>query len=264
MSREHLAPLGFSLLLHVGFAVLFLIGSRFNGELTGSGGNEAVESIQARIVTAAELERAIRARDEEMARALQTEMEQQRRQRERVAATQRERERRAEQQRQREATARNAESEKRLAEERARKEAEEIASRRETERRAAEEQTRQETARRQAESKAELHEALDAEVRFQEAKRSGLVDEYRSSIKQKVTRNWLPPQNLPDNVNCVVRVGQIPGGEVVSVQVEFCNGDEILKRSVEAAVWKASPLPDPPDSSVFDRTIEFVFKPRED
>jgi colicin import membrane protein len=55
-------------------------------------------------------------------------------------------------------------------------------------------------------------------------------------------------------------VEQIPGGEVVKAQVTDCNGDDALKRSVENAVYRASPLPRPEDPAIFDRVIEFTFK----
>ncbi len=57
-------------------------------------------------------------------------------------------------------------------------------------------------------------------------------------------------------------MNQIPGGEVISVTVTQCTGDEVFRRSVEAAVYKASPLPRPSDSALFDRDIVFTFKPK--
>jgi colicin import membrane protein len=58
-------------------------------------------------------------------------------------------------------------------------------------------------------------------------------------------------------------VGIIPGGEVVSVQITRCNGDEVVRRSIEAAVMKASPLPNPPSGVPFERVITFVFIPED-
>ena len=246
MSREHFEPLVFSILLHAGFAVIFLVGIRISGEITVVASGPVVESIQARIVTAAELERAIQARDQEIARAQQAVQDQQ----------QRERDRNAERERQRRLEARQAED-------RGRQEAEALEARRDAERIAAEEQARQNALRRQSERESELRSALDAEAQREDAIQSGLLAEYVSDIQQKVIRNWSPPQNLPDGLICVVRVEQLPTGDVSSVRITSCNGNDIIVRSIEAAVWKASPLPKPSDMSVFERTIDFVFNPRE-
>jgi colicin import membrane protein len=58
-------------------------------------------------------------------------------------------------------------------------------------------------------------------------------------------------------------VTQVPGGEVVGVRVGECNGDESVRASIEAAVLKASPLPEPPDPSLFERNLRLEFKPDE-
>ncbi|VAX00785.1 hypothetical protein MNBD_GAMMA19-1108, partial [hydrothermal vent metagenome] len=52
------------------------------------------------------------------------------------------------------------------------------------------------------------------------------------------------------------------GGEVVNVTVTQCVGDDVFRRSVEAAVYKASPLPRPSDPALFERQILFNFKPK--
>jgi len=82
-------------------------------------------------------------------------------------------------------------------------------------------------------------------------------------ISQKVTRNWIRPPSTGAGLECVVVVTQIPGGEVAGVQIERCNGDAAVRRSIEAAVLKASPLPLPDDPSLFDRSLRFTFKPEQ-
>jgi hypothetical protein len=42
---------------------------------------------------------------------------------------------------------------------------------------------------------------------------------------------------------------------VIGVTILSCNGDDAVRRSVEAAVHKSSPLPEPSDPSLFDRNI---------
>jgi colicin import membrane protein len=59
----------------------------------------------------------------------------------------------------------------------------------------------------------------------------------------------------------VLNVTQIPGGEVIQVSIGACNGDQAVRESIEAAVYRASPLPAPPDPSLFDRSLKILFKP---
>jgi colicin import membrane protein len=61
---------------------------------------------------------------------------------------------------------------------------------------------------------------------------------------------------------CKMRIVQLPGGEVMSVQFDAsCPYDEAGKRSVEAAVLKAQPLPYAGFESVFNRRLNFTFRP---
>jgi colicin import membrane protein len=59
----------------------------------------------------------------------------------------------------------------------------------------------------------------------------------------------------------VLNVTQVPGGEVTEVSIGECNGDQAVRESIEAAVYRASPLPPPPDPSLFDRNLRIIFKP---
>jgi colicin import membrane protein len=58
-------------------------------------------------------------------------------------------------------------------------------------------------------------------------------------------------------------VTQIPGGTVAAVRMGACNGDEAVRRSIEAAVLRASPLPLPADPRLFERNLRFSFKPEQ-
>jgi colicin import membrane protein len=92
---------------------------------------------------------------------------------------------------------------------------------------------------------------------------SGQLAEYLALIGNRVERKWVQPASAKPGVECVVHVTQIPGGEVVNVRVGECNGDAAVVRSIEAAVFSASPLPLPSDPSLFDRNLRFTFKPEE-
>lgn len=88
-----------------------------------------------------------------------------------------------------------------------------------------------------------------------------MLGRYRLAIADAVTRNWLRPDNARPGINCRLRIVQIPGGEVIQASVTSpCNADELTRRSIEAAVMKAQPLPYRGYESVFSRSIDFNFK----
>ena len=65
---------------------------------------------------------------------------------------------------------------------------------------------------------------------------------------------------MPLGATCTLVIRQIPGGEVVDVQIGSpCAYDEAGRRSVEAAVWKAQPLPYAGFEPVFARTLTLKF-----
>ena len=210
-------------------------------------------------------EGAIRRAREEQER--QATLEQQRReeQRRREAAVEQRRREQVEQQRierikLEEESQRQAEAERQRREQ---KEAERLA-RIEQERQAAELRRQQaEEARQRAEREAELRVAMQAEERLMAAERGGLLAQYIAVIRQKVERNWVRPVSAGAGLECVVHVTQIPGGEVVGVRLGNCNGDDVVVRSIEAAVYRSSPLPLPPDPELFERNLRFTFKPEQ-
>ena len=124
--------------------------------------------------------------------------------------------------------------------------------------RQAEEQRKAE-AQRQAE--ADLKRSLAAEQRVNSAASMSALASWRSQITAKITRAWLRPPTARAGLECNLYVTQVPGGEVTQVRVGECNGDQAVRESIEAAVYRASPLPPPPDPSLFDRNLKINFKP---
>jgi colicin import membrane protein len=91
-----------------------------------------------------------------------------------------------------------------------------------------------------------------------------LTAKYAAAIQQAVLNQWLRPDNVPLGQRCRVQIRQLPGGEVIDVQVQpGCPYDEAGKRSLEAAILRAQPLPYRGFESVFQRTLNFNFEARD-
>ena len=85
---------------------------------------------------------------------------------------------------------------------------------------------------------------------------------YGVAIQIAVERQWLRPDSIRQGQRCQVLIVQIPGGEVVDVQVSAnCPYDELGRRSLEAAILKASPLPYAGFEDVFQRRLVLNFQP---
>ena len=91
-----------------------------------------------------------------------------------------------------------------------------------------------------------------------------LAARYAAALQAAILRNWTRPESVPFGQRCRLVIRQIPGGEVVDVKFEgACPYDELGRRSVEAAVLKASPLPYAGFEEVFDRQVNFNFEARD-
>lgn len=107
--------------------------------------------------------------------------------------------------------------------------------------------------------------AEPAEQEQQQAGNEGTDNDLRAryvlALQTAVTNGWLRPEAAQAGLRCTVRIVQIPGGEVLSATVvPPCNGDDMTRRSIEAAVLRAQPLPYSGYEQVFERSIEFNFR----
>jgi colicin import membrane protein len=190
--------------------------------------------------------------------------EQERKQRE-LEEQEKQRVEREEAQRVADARAQREKEERAAAEaERKRQETERLA-REKVEREKAEQAARQKAAeeRLRAQREAELRAQLAAEERVTAARSSGQMQQYLAQIQARIERAWIRPASARQGLSCEVRITQVPGGEVVGVQVQTCNGDDAVRQSIEAAAYRASPLPQPSDSALFDRNLVVTFRPEE-
>ena len=83
---------------------------------------------------------------------------------------------------------------------------------------------------------------------------------YAAALQAAILRNWTRPESVPLGQRCRIVIRQIPGGEVIDAKVDpSCPYDELGRRSVEAAVLKAQPLPYAGFETVFQRTLRLNF-----
>jgi colicin import membrane protein len=110
---------------------------------------------------------------------------------------------------------------------------------------------------------AELRKQLADEEHRSAVESGPLRDSYIARIRNRIQAAWIKPPSAGVGLDCQVELTQVPGGEVTSAHVTQCNGDAAVRQSIENAVYRASPLPEPPDPALFDRHIVIRFKPDE-
>lgn len=263
------AALFWSIALHA--AIVLLLASRFHF------GSPKLPSINADVIEAVVVDSSVleaaqqkKRQQAEQAAAERRRQEEARQAEERArleAAQKREQERlQAEQERklalQRQEAEKKATEQKRLQEQRQKEEAARKAEekRKLEEARKAEERAQLEAAQKREQEQMQAEAAAAARAQAEQKELASARDLYRLAIEQKVARHWVKVPSAVSGQTCRVVIRQIPGGEVIGVQMEYCQGDAALERSVEQAIYMASPLPEPPDPRVFSRDLGFTFR----
>lgn len=106
----------------------------------------------------------------------------------------------------------------------------------------------------------QVAEAIEAE------RQATVTNDFSGQIKQHVTGMWNYPHGVDRKLEVEVRVRLVPTGEVVSVVIVKSSGKAALDKSVEKAIYAASPLPVPKDSLVFEsqfRSFKMKFRPED-
>jgi len=89
---------------------------------------------------------------------------------------------------------------------------------------------------------------------------TSLEGAYGLAIQNAIERNWRRPETVPLGVRCRIAIVQIPGGDVLSVDVApSCPYDAAGRDSLERAVMAAAPLPYAGFESVFRRQLDLNF-----
>ena len=153
---------------------------------------------------------------------------------------------------------------KRLAEEAEKKRLAEEAERKRKEEEARKKREAEEAEKRRLAEEADMKRRL-AEEEQRQAEHNRMLNsalaQYVSMIQQRVEQKWRRPVSLNPGMSCKVFVEQNAFGDVMSVKLLECPNDVAFRNSVESAVWAASPLPRPEHHEIFQKEIEFIFRP---
>lgn len=90
---------------------------------------------------------------------------------------------------------------------------------------------------------------------------AGLAARYAAALQSAIVAKWIRPDSIPEGAVCRLVIRQLPGGEVMDVDVSSpCAYDEAGRNSIEKAVLKAEPLPYAGFEAVFQRTLILNFR----
>ena len=114
-----------------------------------------------------------------------------------------------------------------------------------------------------AQREGELRRQLAEEEHVSAVEASPARAQYIARLASRIQNAWIKPPSARSGLDCIVNITQVAGGEVTSAKVSQCNGDAAARQSIENAVYRASPLPAPPDPALFERNLVIHFHPEE-
>lgn len=260
----------YAVLVHLALVAVIAIGFRWQVKPA-----PPAKPVQAKAVNDAETRKEIeRRKEQERERALQeAKKKREQEERERKAADEQRRQEQAklaEQKRKEEDKRKAVEAEKQKIEAEKQKKEErrqaDIRQKKEAEerRKAAESSLKEQLASEEKERSEAKLKAEQAKAKAEaEARAQSELARIEGLIRQKVERNWVRPAGWTKGMECTVRVRLAPTGEVINATVARSSGNDAFDRSVQNAVYKASPLPLGEDKSLFEhfRELELRFRP---
>lgn len=95
--------------------------------------------------------------------------------------------------------------------------------------------------------------------------KAGLIDQYKARIHNKIKQFVVVPSDMKANPEAEFDVVLLPDGEVLKATLVKSSGYPAYDAAVERAILRASPLPLPPDPSLFEefRNLDLIFRPGE-
>ncbi|HHJ80879.1 MAG TPA: cell envelope integrity protein TolA [Candidatus Tenderia electrophaga] len=134
-----------------------------------------------------------------------------------------------------------------------------------------EEQRKADEQRRAEEEMIRQQQIAEEEAAMQAVRERALRDERSriiGKIQQRVSSKWARPSGWRAGTSCTVTVRLVPGAgtaRVIDARMIKSCGNPLFDRSVENAVFSASPLPFPTSPELMDefREISFDFRPED-
>ena len=113
------------------------------------------------------------------------------------------------------------------------------------------------------EKAAQLEKEKKAAAAAREAKMLSEAEKYKLLIVNAISRQWILPENVDKQLSSRFEIRLGPDGSVLDVRLIQSSGDAILDRSAQTAIYKASPLPVPTDTEMFEmfRNIRLTVRP---
>lgn len=112
-----------------------------------------------------------------------------------------------------------------------------------------------------------FEQALDEEAaRLAEERAESRTASYVAAIVGRIERNWSRPPSARNDMRAELRIGLVPTGEVVSVDIIDSSGNAAFDRSAETAVRRAAPFDVPEDPGLFERqfrSLRILFHPED-
>jgi colicin import membrane protein len=86
-----------------------------------------------------------------------------------------------------------------------------------------------------------------------------------SAIRNKIRGRILEPvvAQVPGNPEAVYQVTLLPTGEVLNARLVKSSGNSAYDQELQRAIQASSPLPKPDPQSLFQRTLELRFRPKD-
>lgn len=119
---------------------------------------------------------------------------------------------------------------------------------------------------REQQAQADAAKALKAQAAARNSAAQSMVGDFKSRIQAKIKSKIILPPDLVGNPAAEFDVTLMPTGEVLHLKLMRSSGSSAYDSAVERAIFKAQPLPLPPDPSLFGefRELHLKFKLHED
>ncbi len=105
------------------------------------------------------------------------------------------------------------------------------------------------------------HSADYLEATDDQMQRALLYGRYLGQVQARIERAWVRPRSEigAPTFACRAHISQDRNGDITGLKLESCNGTQRWQQSLVSAIRTASPLPAPPDPSVYSDSLWLSF-----